>query len=396
MYNYIIVGAGIAAAHAAKGIREIDKEGSILMIGNEPYLPYNRTYLSKDLWTGKKKLENIIVHDQAYYDSLKVEIRLNTTVTNLDPAKKTITTDDGTRYSYNKLLLAAGAQPRKLSIPGADLKKVCYFRTIDDYKTTRSILGEGKSVVLIGGGFIGSEIAASLALNKVKVQMIFPEKRICNRVMPSDLADFLTNMYSERGIRIDSEDVPVSISEEGEKVRVITRNGLEFQTDFVIAGLGVRPETELAAKAGLRVKNGIEVNEYLQTSDADIFAAGDNASFPYLALHKQMRVEHWDNAINQGLYAGRNMTGAESPYSHLPFFFSDLFEFGYEAVGDLNSELEVKADWKKPFEKGVLYYLEQHRVRGIMLCDVWGKVPDARRLIKEGTEIPGKERILFD
>ncbi|HON12368.1 MAG TPA: FAD-dependent oxidoreductase [Chitinispirillaceae bacterium] len=396
MYNYIIVGAGIAAAHAAKGIREIDKEGSILMIGNEPYLPYNRTYLSKDLWTGKKKLENIIVHDQAYYDSLKVEIRLNTTVTNLDPAKKTITTDDGTRYSYNKLLLAAGAQPRKLSIPGADLKKVCYFRTIDDYKTTRSILGEGKSVVLIGGGFIGSEIAASLALNKVKVQMIFPEKRICNRVMPSDLADFLTNMYSERGIRIDSEDVPVSISEEGEKVRVITRNGLEFQTDFVIAGLGVRPETELASKAGLRVKNGIEVNEYLQTSDADIFAAGDNASFPYLALHKQMRVEHWDNAINQGLYVGRNMAGAESPYSHLPFFFSDLFEFGYEAVGDLNSELEVKADWKKPFEKGVLYYLEQHRVRGIMLCDVWGKVPDARRLIKEGTEIPGKERILFD
>lgn len=396
MYNYIIVGAGIAAAHAVKGIREIDKEGSILMIGNESYLPYNRTYLSKDLWTGKKKLENIIVHDQAYYDSLRVEIRLNTAVTDLDPAQKVITTDDGTRYSYSKLLLATGAQPRKLSIPGADLKKVCYFRSFDDYKITRSTLGEGKSAVLIGGGFIGSEIAASLALNKVIVQMVFPEKRICNRVMPSDLADFLTSMYSERGIRIDSEDVPVSITEEGEKVRVITRNGLEFQADFVIAGLGVRPETELAAKAGLRVKNGIEVNEYLQTSDADIFAAGDNASFPYLALHKQMRVEHWDNAINQGLYAGRNMTGAESPYSHLPFFFSDLFEFGYEAVGDLNSELEVKADWKKPFEKGVLYYLEQHMVRGIMLCNIWGKVPDARRLIKEGTEAPGKERILFD
>jgi len=383
MHNYIVIGAGLAGAHAVDGIREIDKEGSVLLIGNEKSLPYDRPPLTKGLWTGKKKVEKIFLHDQAYYDSIGVEVKLKTRAMNVDPLQRKITTVDGAQYLYGKLLLATGGTPRRLNIPGANLQEVCYYRYLDDYNFCRSRLREGSSVVVIGGGFIGSELAASLRQNNIKVHLIFPEKRICARVMPSDLADSLTGMFMERGIDVYPEDVPVSISRQGGQVTVTTRGGWELKADLVIAGLGIKPDTEIASDAGLKVTNGIEVNEFLQTSDINIFSAGDNTNFIYQALDKRMRVEHWDNAVSQGRHAGRNMAGTLTEYSYMPYFFSDLFEFGYEAVGDLNSELDIIADWEKPFEKGVLYYLYQQQVRGIMLCNVWGKVGDSRRIIRD-------------
>ena len=186
----------------------------------------------------------------------------------------------------------------------------------------------------------------------------------------------------ERGVKIFTQDSPVSIARRNNHLVTRTKNGKEISSDVVIAGIGIEPEMQLAKSAGLAIKNGIAVNEFLQTSSPDIYAAGDNAYFPYQALGRHMRVEHWDNAINQGKTAGMNMAGAHTAYTYMPYFFSDLFDFGYEAVGFVSSKLETFADWQKENNTGVVYYLEDGKVRGVMMCNVWEKVDAARELIK--------------
>jgi NADPH-dependent 2,4-dienoyl-CoA reductase/sulfur reductase-like enzyme len=187
--------------------------------------------------------------------------------------------------------------------------------------------------------------------------------------------------FKEKGVVVDNEDAPVAFTKKNCVTSVLTKKGFSFEADIIIAGIGITPNSELAQNAGLSVANGIVVDAFLQTSNEHIFAAGDVALFPFCALNRQMRVEHWDNAINQGAYAGSNMVSVNDTYTHIPFFFSDLFEFGYEAVGDVNTELEVFSDWKDPFKTGVLYYLSENNVKGIMLCNVWNKIEIAREII---------------
>jgi NADPH-dependent 2,4-dienoyl-CoA reductase/sulfur reductase-like enzyme len=237
---------------------------------------------------------------------------------------------------------------------------------------------------VIGGGFIGSEIAASLAMNKVKVTMVFPEAYLCSRVFPKSLGFALQNSYIGRGVGILSGDRPVSFEKEGERFVTATEKGARIESDLLIVGIGIVPATGLAEEAGLRTGNGVVVDEFLRTSHPDIYAAGDNAFFPYQALGRAMRVEHCDNALNQGKQAGRNMAGAEEPFTYMPYFFSDLFEFGYEAVGEVSAELETFTDWQKENDTGVVYYLKDGRVRGVMMCNVWDKVDAARDLIRKG------------
>ncbi len=382
-YTYVIVGGGLAGASAAEGIRERDKSGSILLIGGEKHLPYDRPPLSKKLWFGKKKVEDIFLHDQKFYDQNGVTVALGTKVTSLDAKQKTITASDGKSYGFQKLLLATGGVPRALPIPGGDLEGICYYRYLDDYLRMRTEAAAGKSAVVIGGGFIGSEVAAALNINKVDVTMIFPEAYICNRVFPENLGIALQRQYRDRGITVLAGEKPASFAKKGSRFVTTTGNGKTIESDVVIVGIGIAPSFELAKDAGLLTGNGIEVNQYLQTSDPDIYAAGDNAFFPYQALGKQMRVEHWDNALNQGKCAGRNMAGAGEPYTYMPYFFSDLFEFGYEAVGEVSAELETFVDWQKENDTGVIYYLKDGRVRGAMMCNVWEKVDAARELIRK-------------
>ncbi len=386
-FSYIIIGAGLAGTSAIEGIRELDKQGSILLIGSEKYLPYDRPPLTKKLWFGKKKVEDIFLHKQDFYGQQNVELVLGKTVTSIDLHNKRVAENAGITYQFEKLLLATGGSPRVLPVPGGNLEGICYYRTLSDYEKIRAAAIPGKSAVVIGGGFIGSEIAAALNINKIDVTMIFPGPYLVNRVFPENLGKALQRTFQERGVKILTPDKPAAFTKQGNKFLTRTESGKEIESDIVIVGIGIAPSLDLARKAGLQTANGIIVDEYLQASLPGIYAAGDNAFFPYKALGKQMRVEHWDNALNQGKQAGRNMAGAHEAYMYMPYFFSDLFEFGYEAVGDVNSELETFADWQKENHTGVIYYLKDGRVRGAMMCNVWDKVEAARELIRKGERI---------
>jgi len=373
VYDYVIVGGGLTGASAVEGIRELDKTGSILLAGEENHLPYDRPPLSKKLWFGKMNVDEIFLHDREFYDTHAVTLALGTKMAQLDPVKKTVTNTDGGTFGYGKLLLATGCKVRTLTIPGGDLDGICYFRSLDDYLRTRGVAAEGKSAVVVGGGFIGSELVAALNINKLNVTMIFPGTLLCDRVLPDYLGRAVQRRYLEKGVRVLASDKPVSFSKNGAKFITRTEKGEEIESDLVIVGVGVIPEMELAKNGGLEVGNGIVVNEYLETSRLDIYAAGDNAFFPYQALGQSMRMEHWDNALNQGKWAGRNMAGAHEPFTYQPYFFSDLFEFGYEATGEVDSKMETYADWRKENDTGVIYYLRDGKVRGVMMCNVWDK-----------------------
>ncbi len=386
-YTYVIIGGGLAGASAVEGIRERDRDGAILLIGGEKHLPYDRPPLSKKLWFGKKKVEDIFLHDQNFYNQSGVTVLQGVTVTAIDQKLKTVATDAGAQYGYEKLLIATGGVPRTLPIPGGDLEGICYYRYLDDYLRLRRELPEGKSAVVIGGGFIGSEMAAALALNKISVTMIFPDQYLVNRVFPEFLGRALMKQFIARGIKVLTGEKPAAFTKKGARIVTRTASGKDIESDMVIAGVGIAPSLDLPRRAGLQTANGIIVNEYLEASLPGIYAAGDIALFPYRALGKQTRVEHWDNAVTQGKWAGRNMAGAREPYTHMPYFFSDLFEFGYEAVGEVDAQLETVADWQKENETGVIYYLKDGRVRGAMMCNVWDKVGDARKLILKGEKV---------
>ncbi len=386
VYDYVIVGGGLAGASAIQGIRELDPSGKILLVSEETYLPYDRPPLSKKLWFGKQKVEDIFLHDRSFYDTHAVILALDTRVMRLNPDAKTLTTRDGETYGYGNLLLATGCKPRRLEIPGGSLEGICYFRNLEDFLHVHGKATEGKSAVVVGGGFIGSELAAALNICKLDVTMIFPSERLCDRVFPDYLARAVQQRFQEKGVRILASDKPVSFGKDGEKFVTHTEKGKAVASDILIVGVGVAPDVELARSGGLEVGNGIVVNEFLETTEAGIYAAGDNTFFPYRALGMSTRIEHWDHALNQGKCAGRNMAGAHEPFTYQPYFFSDLFEFGYEATGEVDSRLETFADWQKENETGVIYYLRDGKVRGVMMCNVWDKVEEARKLVRNGEE----------
>jgi NADPH-dependent 2,4-dienoyl-CoA reductase/sulfur reductase-like enzyme len=385
-YSYIIIGAGLSGASAVEGIRERDRQGSILLVGAEKDLPYDRPPLSKQLWTGGKSVAEILLHDEAFFKSNGVDLRLGTEVTQLDLDRHSVTDHEHNTYRYQKLLLATGATPKRLSVPGGDLEGISYFRTLSDYRQLRRDAVEGNSALVVGGGFIGSELAASLRANKLAVTMVFPSSWLVSRVFPESLGRYLTEQYRVKGVELVTEDVPVTIGRDDSAYVTHTRGGREIRADHVVVGVGVAPNTALARAAGLTTGDGVQVNEFLQTSDGDVYAAGDVAFFPEANLGPR-RIEHWDNALNQGKHAGRNMAGAREPFTYMPFFFSDLFEFGYEAVGEVSSRLETFADWQEENKTGVIYYLNDGRVRGAMMCNLFGKVDAARDLIRRGARL---------
>jgi NAD(P)H-nitrite reductase len=385
-FTYVIVGGGLSGASAVEGIRERDATGSILLIGDEKHLPYNRPPLSKQLWFGKTRVEDIFIHDQDYYRQQGVTVLSTARAAKVDPEGKTLTLDNGDNYRFDKLLLATGVSPRKLSIPGGDLDGVCYFRNLDDYERIQARVVTAESALVIGGGFIGSELAAALNTN-LHVTLLFPSAYICNRVFPKLLGLAVQRKFQERGVRVLDSEMPTSIARSNGGFVTLTTGGKQILSDLVIVGVGTEPNVHLAQVAGLEVGDGIVVDEYLRTSHPDIYAAGDVAFFPHAALGQRMRIEHWDNALNQGKWAGRNMAGAEEVFDYQPFFFSDLFEFGYEATGEVSSKLDTFADWKKEFETGVVYYLADGKVRGVMMCNVWDKVDAARELIRKGETV---------
>ncbi len=374
-YKYLIIGTGMTADAAARGIREIDSTGSIGMIGIEKDRPYNRPPLSKGLWKGKS-LDSI----WRMTEQTGAQLHLGRKVVALYPDKLQVQDNQGNTYSGEKILVATGGRPRRLPFGG---ENVIYYRSLADYKRLREASQAGQHFVVIGGGFIGSEIAAALTMNGKKVTMLFPEDGISARVFPPDMVRFLNDFYQKKGVEVLAGELIGSIDERAGRFFLRTDNGREIVADGVVAGLGIELNLDLAQGAGLKIEKGIVVDEHLLTSKPDIYAAGDVAEFFNPALGKRIRVEHEDNANTMGHQAGRNMAGANESYHHLPFFFSDLFELGYEAVGELDAHLTMVADWEEPYQKGVVYYLDGGRVRGVLLWNVWEQVPQARMLIAE-------------
>ncbi|MCA1825384.1 MAG: NAD(P)/FAD-dependent oxidoreductase [Myxococcales bacterium] len=366
-FDYLIVGGGMTSAAAARGIREVDAAGKIGILGAESHKPYARPPLSKALWTQGKPEESV------WLDLPQgLELLPGRRAVSIEGKAHVVRDDRGDTHRYRKLLLATGGSPRQLPFG----KDVIYFRTLDDYRNLRKIGGD--RVAVIGGGFIGSEIASALAQNGKKVTMVFPEDGVCARAFPNDLTAFVTDYYREKGVDVRARESVSGI----EGAAVVTRTG-RIEADAIVAGIGIVPAIDLARQAGLTVSDGVDVNDALQTSDPDIYAAGDVANFANPALGRRIRVEHEDNANTMGAAAGRSMAGARVRYDHLPFFYSDLFDLGYEAVGEIDARHRTVADWKTPFREGVVYYLDRDRVRGVLLWNTWGQVDNARALIAE-------------
>jgi 3-phenylpropionate/trans-cinnamate dioxygenase ferredoxin reductase component len=379
-YKYLIVGGGMTADAAIAGIREVDKTGSVGLIGSEAQPPYNRPPLTKGLWKGKPRSSIWRKTDRS-----GVTLHSGRTVRNLDPRQKRVTDDQGTSYQFERLLLATGGTPRRLDFGG---EQIIYYRTLADYERLRGLTEKHSNFAVIGGGFIGSEIAAALAMNGKKVSLIIPEEAVCGRIFPADLAANVTSYYRDKGVEVLTGNRSVGLATDGDQMALSIENvkakeTAEVKADAVIAGIGIVPNTDVAQAAGLHVDNGIWVDSALRTSVPDIYAAGDVANFENPALGKRMRVEHEDNANTMGQAAGRSMAGQQVSYDHLPYFYSDLFDLGYEAVGDTDSKLETFSDWQEPFREGVIYYLSDGRVRGVILWNIWEQVDAARRLIDE-------------
>lgn len=381
-YKYLIVGGGMTADAAAKAIRETDAKGTIGIISSDPHAPYARPPLSKALWKGESE-DTIWKHTE----TANVAMQLGRRVTAINPGKKTVSDDRGNTISYEKLLLATGGTPRRLPLPS---EQIIYYRTYDDYRRLRALANEKLKFLVLGGGFIGSEVAAALRMSGRDVTMLIPEDGIGARVYPADLSRFLVDYYREQGVDVRTGEGLASLMQSAGKVLVKTTRGEEIAVDVIVAGLGIQPNVDIAEQAGVHVENGILVDEMLRTNVPDIFAAGDVANFYNPQLGTRIRVEHEDNANSMGAAAGRSMAGQGKPYTHLPFFYSDLFQLGYEAVGELDPRLETEADWKEPFREGVIYYLKDGRVRGVLLWNTWGQVDNARALIgKAGHLVAG-------
>ena len=361
---------------AAKSIREQDPNASIRLVGMERQAPYARPPLTKGLWLGEAE-EKIWRHTE----EAEVDLRLGRRITELDLDGRRARDDGGETYGWDRLLLATGGHPRTLP----DSEGVVYYRTLDDYHRLRATTRKGSRVAIIGGGFVGSELAAGLTAAGRDVTMVFPDPGIASRVLPVALSTFVTGYYREKGVNVLTEETVISAG----RHTVKTESGKTIEADIVVAGLGIEPSTELAERAGITVENGIVVDEFGRVDgQPDVFAAGDVANFPVAALGRRTRVEHEDHAKTHGKIVGANMAGANIPYDHLPFFYSDMFEFGYEAVGDLDSRLQTVERWDVPNREGIAAYVDsENHPQGFLFWNVWDKVEAGRKLIQAGESL---------
>jgi 3-phenylpropionate/trans-cinnamate dioxygenase ferredoxin reductase subunit len=374
-YDYLIVGGGMTADAAARGIRQEDTKGTIAIVGAEPHAPYNRPPLSKGLWKGDP-VDGIWRKTEEAGATLIRGRR----IVRVDADSRRATDDGGAAYEYGTLLLATGGRPRRFREAPED---VIYFRTFDDFRRLRGLADQGATFLVVGGGFIGSEIAAALRMQNREVTLVLKGEGIGEGMYPPGLSRWLVDYYRGKGVTVHPGVTVERVESRDGRLYLPGGGGASLSADVMVAGLGIEPAVDLARQIGLEVTDGVVVDEYLRTSREGIYASGDVANFHNPALGRRLRVEHEDNANTMGEAAGRSMAGARRPYDHLPFFYSDLFDLGYEAVGDLSSRHQIVEDWKEKFREGVVYYLERGRVRGVLLWNTWGQVDAARALIAE-------------
>ena len=354
----IIIGASHAAAQLSTSLRQEGWEGDILVIGDEPYLPYHRPPLSKTFLSGDKTIEELFIRPAAFYEKNNIQFKQGR-VTAINRAQQTLTLSDGTNLAYDKLALCMGARVRKASIVGEELAGVCYLRNIADVKSIQPYVAQGKRAVIIGGGYIGLETAAALKKQGMDVVVLEMADRILQRVTAPELSEFYTRIHREEGVQIHTGISVAEICGDGHVEKVVCANGAEFVADVVIIGVGVLPNVELAEAAGIDVNNGIVVDEFCRTNDPNIVAAGDCANHLNTIYHRRMRLESVPNASEQGKVAAATICGLSKEYKSLPWFWSDQYDLklqiaglsqGYDAVvirGDKNNSRSFAAFYFK-------------------------------------------------
>jgi 3-phenylpropionate/trans-cinnamate dioxygenase ferredoxin reductase subunit len=397
--DYLLVGGGLAHAQAARTIREARAGGRVVIVTSEPELPYNRPPLSKGYLQGRESRESTWVKPQKFWNDQKIEIITGRTVSGIDRQAHAVTFDDGSVMRYGKLSLALGGEPRKLDVPGAGLARVYYLRTIADAAALRAAAASAKRIVVVGAGFIGTEVAASLALGGADVTMLVAGEVILARQTGPMAGKYLMKYCEARGVKFLSDAAVDSFIGTKQLAGVKLRNGHEVEGDLAVVGVGVAPRTTLAEEAGLGMSNGVLVDAYLRTSDPDIYAAGDIANFMDEGYGHRFRIEHWDHAKATGKTVGVNMAGGAEKFDHLPYFFSDLFDLGLEAWGDMYQTDDVI---ERPARGGghpAWFYLYRGRLCAAVLINGDKTEQQAlQELLKQKPEFTGdvKRQMMLD
>jgi 3-phenylpropionate/trans-cinnamate dioxygenase ferredoxin reductase component len=392
--SIVIIGGGLGGAKAAEALREQSYHGSITLISNEADAPYERPPLSKAYLAGQAPFEDALVHPLPWYGEHDVDLRLSTSATAVDREAHTVTLSDGTALSYDKLLLATGAIPRVLTIPGADADNVLYLRRHSDSDAIRATFGEGRRLVIIGAGWIGLEVAAAARGANTEVAIVEMAKLPLLAVLGPEVAQTFAELHAEHGVRLHLGAELVEITVEGGRASgVRLADGTVLPADAVVVGVGVAPDVALAEAAGLAIDNGVLVDAALRTSDPDIYAVGDIANHAHPVLGTRVRVEHWATALNQPASAVAAMldsSDAEGGYTELPYFFSDQYDLGMEYIGhtprDVKLRLVVRGDLAGR-EFVACWLDESDRIRAAMNVNIWDVIDAVKPLILEGTVV---------
>jgi 3-phenylpropionate/trans-cinnamate dioxygenase ferredoxin reductase subunit len=387
---YVIVGASMAGAHAAQALRDEGFTGSVVLIGAENERPYERPPLSKGYLLGKDARDSIFVHPEGWYAEHDVDLRLGTTVTSIDRAGHRVTLAGGEAVPYDRLLIATGASPRRLNIPGGDLDGVLYLRTVGDSERLAEALRGGGQVVIAGAGWIGLETAAAARENGCEVTIVEPEPGVLHRSLGPELGEVFADLHRSHGVTFRfGEGVSELTGSGGAVTGAITSVGEELPARLVIIAVGVVPNVGLAADAGLDVDNGILVDETLRTSAPDIFAAGDVANAFNTLLGRRIRVEHWANALASGPIAARSMMGKDVAYDWVPYFFSDQYDLGMETAGlpDPGSYDEIVYRGDKDSGEFISFWLSEGAVIAGMNVNVWDVNEDIQALIRSAQPV---------
>ncbi|MGW4964967.1 NAD(P)/FAD-dependent oxidoreductase [Nonomuraea sp. NPDC004186] len=383
--TFVIAGGGLAAAKAAEALREEGFDGAIVVVGREPHLPYERPPLSKTYLQDGGERQKIFVHDAAWYRDHAVDLRTGVTVTEIDRAAHQVTLSDGERLRYDKLLLATGARPRRLTVPGHDRDNVLYLRTVDDSDRLRATLSAATRIAVVGAGWIGLETAAAARAAGVEVTVVEQERQPLLGVLGPEIGAVFAGLHRDHGVDLRLGARLAAVTEAGVRLA----DGTHIDADAVVAGIGAVPETDLAAAAGLPVDNGVITTADLRTGDPDVFAAGDvaNAYHPLLGGH--IRVEHWANALNQPAVAARAMLGRQAAYDELPYFYTDQYDLGMEYVGHvppgLAHDVVIRGDLAE--REFLAFWLRNDTVIAAMNVNIWDQSDELKALVRAASPL---------
>jgi len=391
-HRYIIVGGGVAGASAIEGIRAHDPDGSILLVSRENHAPYRRPLLTKALAGEPTPDDDLAYFGDAFYLERSVQLLLRRDIVELIPEDKKLWDDRGTEYTYDKLLLATGARPRTLDVPGADHPELRYFRSLEDHLALDRRIEQVQHVLVIGEDHLAVQLADAARRRGCGVTMIVAHDYPMQAMLPRDMGALISDHMRDIGIELVTNDQITAVENHGSMIAVRMRSGNVIQSQTAVVSLGSEPNVELAEAAGLEIGNGIEVDEHSHTSTADIWAAGDVTEFPHLALGRTMRLEQWDHAIHHGRCAGANMAGANQTYAHLPLFQGTVFGATVDAIGDCDSTWETQAVWREPYRDGVLFYVHDDVVRGVLMWNLPGDPEWARRAVRMNQPTTYEER----